>query len=422
MGVATVRRSHAPARRVFATVLAIALTAAFAACDGAPPEPSPYWRAIETLDLAAARAQAATDDQRTFVDLVERALGPDPEAAAAALGPFGNTTGEAALRARATALLLDMLRGTCCWRTLATLRERWPKLPLGADYLPAGLRSFAGVELTLPAGTVRLPLLPCDGPYAIVEAQLTGTTTAPATASTVIDTGANLCVLTPALAERLGVAPIGAATVAILDINGMTTTGRPAVLREFALGGLVARNLPITIVDLRVLGAEFADLGFILGWEVLQHLAFEVSGQKRELVLRRSEPDPDLRRNLFVLDQPTVRIRSGDVDLLFLLDTGAGATKVRRHVPELLGITPTAARADQLTGLGGTIATAVATLAKLPVGIGPLGLELGNVGIDPQDRNPRDLLRIDGTLGIDLAQPLRLIVDGPNRHVRLVVE
>lgn len=382
---------------------------------------TPLWRALETLDLEAARASAASDDERAFVTLVERAISGGAAEVQDDLAKLAGATREPPLRARATMLLLDMLRGEGRWEDLARLPAQWPALPLSAGYAPAALLALPREQVELPEAAIDLPMIARAGRHVIVNASLTGATER-IDAPVLLDTGANLCVVTPALAKRLGVSLCSEATFPVIGITGARGDGRPGVLRELALGAFRVRNLPVAIVDLAELEPVLGEVGFLVGWEVLQHVALEVAARRGTVVLRHSTPDPECERNLILLDEPTVRVRSGAVSLLFLLDTGADATDVRSHVPALLDLKPETRERQTQAGVGGSSDEDVPVLARLPFALGKIGLELGNVGVTATAADPRDLLRIDGTLGIDLAHALRLVIDGPNRHVRLVVD
>jgi len=403
--------------------------------DAAPSSPraatgaSPLWTALAALDWPAAREHADGDEERAFVTLLGRALREGSRAVEDELCALGAGAAEQRVRRHAGQTLLDLLRVEGRWEALAALPDRCPELPLGEGALPAGLLVLPREHVDVPDAPVPLAMLDSDLGLAVVTARIEGAGDAEEVA-TLIDTGATTCLVTDALARRLGIRRLGEARVGVAGGTGGRVLGAPAAIDRLALGGVRARDVPVVVLDDGAMASAVADVPLVLGWEVLQHLAVEIAGPRGEVVLRRGEPRetgggdlgaPDAQRSdLVLLAEPLVRVWSDGVPLLFLLDTGANASDVTPGLVERLGLGPPVARVDAVRGLGGAgAASRVPVVEALPLRVGELALTIRNVAVLEASEDPRRLLRVDGTLGVDLGMAARLVVDGPGRRVEL---
>jgi Aspartyl protease len=392
----------------------------------------PFWSALAALDLAAARKAAAGDEERRFAGALECALRGGSPAAGDELCALGSDAKDPQVRRWAGQTLLNLLRNEARWEELVGLRERCPGLPLSDKALPAALAAFPRASVSLPDGPVVLPLLDVGVNLAVVTARVAGSggsRDVPA----VIDTGSVTCMIAADLAEALGVRPLGDDALTVVGGTGARVGARPGVLDELGLGGLVARDVPVSVLEPKEMRAVAGVARFVVGWEILQRVVFEIAGAERELVLRRSvpaqldgarvgAPDAPGGPNLVLLREPVVRLRSGDVPLLFLLDTGSSATDARPRLAERLGARDLPVHTDTVGGLGQAPepqALEVRYFELLPLSIGDLSLTIGNVSVLDVPDDPRDLLWLDGTLGVDLGLAARLVVDASNRRVEL---
>ncbi len=380
------------------------------------PSNDAFWAAMATADEAAAGASVRSPDEQRVVAAFAKLVRGGTAAAFDELVAIGGEAGDGRARAWAIQSLLDVLRLEGRWDRLATLRAEHPRLGLGADAIPDVLTRLRPLTIEVAEAPSVLPFATGLQGWAAVQVQLVGDA-AKMEATAVVDTGAGMCVVDGEHAERLGVRVVEG-NVPLLGISGGRTAGRVGVLRELRIGGVTAREVPVAIVD----GAPLRDLAGVsclVGWEVLQYVALEFIGSARQLVVRRSAgalamaaPVPDL----LLLHEPVVRLRSGERSLLLLLDSGAASTEFRLSCAARMGW-PTQQGGTAVTGLGGGGAGEVRTITSCPIQCGNVRLDLGGALAVERLATREKLLRIDGTLGVDVAFAVRLVVDGPARTV-----
>lgn len=136
----------------------------------------------------------------------------------------------------------------------------------------AGLRGRAAGSW-LGAGAEEVPL-EGDGSFWHVRA----TVNSRERATLLVDTGATLCAVSPAIARRLDLAPVGA--VDVRTANGLVRA--PLVrLRQLEVGDVRARDLDAVVHD-----AGPAPLDGILGLNFLNRFHYAVDPRRRVLRLR----------------------------------------------------------------------------------------------------------------------------------------
>jgi len=309
--------------------------------------------------------------------------------------------------------LLEVLRLEGRWDRLATLRADHPRLGLGAKAIPDVLTRLKPLTIDVAEVQAVLPFVEDLEHWAAVTVQLAGDA-AKAEVTAIVDTGAGMCVVDGVHAERLGVRVVEG-DLLLQGIAGGRTAGRVGVLRELRLGGVTARDVPVAIVD----GAELRDLSGVsclVGWEILQHVALEFVGTARQLVVRRSAGAAPPAPNLLLLREPFLRLRSGQEWLLVLLDSGAASTEFRLSCAERMGW-PTKEGGTAVTGLGGGASGEVRTITSCPIQCGNVRLDLGGALAVERLATRERLLRVDGTLGMDVGFAVRVVIDGPARTV-----
>ena len=160
----------------------------------------------------------------------------------------------------------------------------------------------------------------------------------------VVDTGANLSVVTQSQAEALGLRRVGG-DVTVGSITSSAAAANMAVADRLVLGPLTFHDVVFLIMPdeaLTFAGGAYRIEG-ILGFPVLsrlERLSFERDGERERLAWRRSGPAPE-RRDLFVAGlTPHVYLEMAGQDAVFALDTGANTTSLRpaavERNPELL--------------------------------------------------------------------------------------
>lgn len=388
------------------------------ACGGpaAAPANDAFWAAMTVADESAAHAAARCPDERRVAAVFGQLARGGSAAAFDQLVAIGGDAEDGKARAWAIQCLLDVLRLEGRWDRLATLRADHPRLGLGVNAIPAVLTRLQPLTIEVAEAPAVLPFAEDVKGWAAVQVHATGDAAA-ADITAILDTGAGMCVVDDVHAARLGVRPVEG-ELTLLGIAGGRSASRVGVLRELRFGGVTARDVPVAIVD----EAELRDLSGVsclVGWEVLQHVALEFVGTARQLVVRRSAgaaamsaPAP----NLLLLHEPVVRLLSGEQSLLLLLDSGAAATEFRLPSAVRMGW-PTKEGGTAVSGLGGGGAGEVRTITSCPIQCGNVRLDLGGALAVERLGLREKLLRIDGTLGIDMAFAVRIVIDGPARTV-----
>lgn len=395
-------------------LLPLGAVALAAAC--ARPDPQAFWTAMAAADPTAALAAAGTDHQRRSADALQAALVGGSTTAAADLIALGADTGAGEVRDWARLLLLHLLRVEGQWPRLANLRQAHPELDLPPDHVPAGTLQLPRADVAPPDAPLRLAWLEHDTGLPMVEGRLAGGS-GTATLPIVLDTGAALCVVTAALAERLGVRFLSDEPLPVTGVAGQTASGRAAVLPELALGPWTLRDLPIAVLP--TLGMDDEGVSALIGWDVLQHVVVELSPHERTIVVDRSNGrGSGGERNLVLLTEPLVRLQHGDAPLLLLLDTGAVFTYVSRAAARRLGLATKPAGPKAYHGVGGATEIDV-DLVDLTLRCGKTLFTCGDVPCHERGPTPRGLPRIDGGLGMDLLSAVRVVIDGPARTLTM---
>ena len=393
----------------------------------APEEESPFWSAVAALDLAAAREAAAGDEERRFAAALESALRGGSTEAGDELCALGSGAKDARVRRWSGQSLLNLLRLEGRWKELVALREGCPGLRLSEKALPTAMVGLPEVSVSVPEEPAVLPLLDSELRLAVVAARVRGSK-ASRELPALIDTGSNMCILGSDLAESLGVRMLEESKV--INSSG-ELVGRPrACSRRWPSAALSRATSPPSCSTPRPCGRSPATRRSSSAGEILQRMAFEIAGGPRELVLRRSVPEelgearvgaPDAAgdHNLVLLREPAVRLRSGEVPLLFLLDTGNNGTEATPRLVQRLGAGELPTHADTVRALGGEKEVQAPYFERLPLTIGDLPITVGNVSVMEVPRHPHEFLDFDGTLGVDAGLAARLVVDAPNRRLEL---
>ena len=372
---------------------------------------------MRCLDLAAARAAVKGDDEHRVLAALSKAQRGGSSAAFDDLITLGAASEATATRTWARQTLLDLLRIEGRWDRLATLRAEHPRLELRENAIPAALTRFPVPTVEVGAAPVVLPFVDGVDGWAAVDAHAAGSASE-ATLAAIVDTGAGTCVVDGETAERLGVRVVAEA-LPVIGIAGSRSSARAGVLRQLRFGSITANDVPISILPRSQLQELIGDVPFLIGWDILQHAAIEIAGKSRQLVVRRSElATPAAEPDLILLHEPVVRMTTGTESLLLLLDTGSAATEVRLSLAERLGWATRSTDERPVQGLGGEREGEVRMVESVPLRCGNVALTLGHVvAVPPPSR--REPLRIDGTLGVDIAFAVRLVIDGPARTFEL---
>ncbi len=160
---------------------------------------------------------------------------------------------------------------------------------------------------TVPRGTVMR-----------VPAKIGGKTYHP-----IFDTGAGMTFMSAAFAKKMGVRVLGDS---MTIVGESTVKGHAGVLDSMSIGGILVRNVPVTINSDTVLN-RVADIDFVLGLDVMM-LLDEVQifpHEGRIVVPARPTAQPSTGSNMYISNrQPMIKGESGGKDCVFFFDTGNG--------------------------------------------------------------------------------------------------
>jgi predicted aspartyl protease len=189
----------------------------------------------------------------------------------------------------------------------------------------------------------------------------------------ILDTGAGTCLLTPELAERLGIEITGSQQAAGAGGQVKVQTGR---LRSLTVGAATVPDVHVAVTPEihRIAAAVGASIDGDLGYSFLKN--FRVSLDYRRSILRLETPDeavssagPALPFTLASPMKPLVLIEAhinGRGPFLMALDTGTSTTVLSPRMANDLGL---ALRpAPPMTGGGGMIDTRIGVVSALRLG------------------------------------------------------
>lgn len=242
----------------------------------------------------------------------------------------------------------------------------------------------------------------------------------------VLDTGAGLCLVTPAVASDAGI-------VATAERTGIGAAGtvslRLGVAESLAVGDANVSGLRIGVTDElgRIGNAVGAAIDGAIGYEFLRDYCVTLDYAERTMSLSgaskatdaASEPSP-VRFRLAHPAKPLILIdafvnESGPFS--FALDTGASATTISPDLASTLRLTTTPI--PSITGGGGAIAASATRLRSLRVG--PRSVSEVDVAVTGAlDRIAGAIgQKLDGILGFNFLKHYRVVLDYPNESLLL---
>ncbi|WP_223494476.1 retropepsin-like aspartic protease family protein [Stenotrophomonas indicatrix] len=221
----------------------------------------------------------------------------------------------------------------------------------------------------------------------------------------VLDTGANLSVISASAAQRLGL-QIGD-EAAVGSSSRRTVATRVAIADRLQLAGLDLRNVVFLVLDdaqldMPVPGGYHIDA--IIGFPVLRAMGRIRFGGDGQLQPQPGAGAADLPRNLALAGSDLfVDARVGGIEVPMHLDSGASSSSLsahfaRAHPQVLKGLAVTRQR---LAGAGGSSERAVAQWPQVTVQIGGQRAMLPSLAVTLQD--PTEVsVRNQGVLGWDV--------------------
>jgi predicted aspartyl protease len=245
----------------------------------------------------------------------------------------------------------------------------------------------------------------------------------------ILDTGAGVSLLTPELAERVGV-------TITESTEGMGAGGKLAislgVVESLSIGQARAENVQVAITsELHRIGAVIgASVDGNVGYSYLKDFSLTLDYQKLTLQLIQAEQETNVddgsiesaetKFKLAHPSKPLVLIPTFVNDegpFIFALDTGASSTVLSSEVAQMLGIESTGI--PQMTGAGGAMQGGRGVVRSLAVG----NARLENLAVATADfltmLSQIVKTKLDGVIGYNFLREFRVTIDYPNETLRL---
>ena len=383
-----------------------------------------FWTSVSALDVTAARAHASTVSERFFSDALSALVGGDV-ASAELLFHTLLADSDPLLRGRARIGMTVALDAQGKWQELAALKTEISQGPDSATRMVdrAAVDSWAGVLRDVPPVEFAAPAMPDVRPV------LSSSVGTPIIAVEVngyarhfwLDTGATMSLLAADVATQCGVVPITSDTLAIAAAQGRIEA-KPAIAKLVQIGNVTIRNLPVAVLDPKVLRLDkqlangrtvSVKLDGVIGSDVLRRLSVVLDMGAGTISLARPAAHPPKQRALIWIGFPVVRLLTRDGrSVLFGLDTGADSTIVTDTWMDKTPDPELSFAKGSVDALGDTHAGNLPVLRRVTVGDGEYILRLTGVPIVQERR--QTFVVLDGVLGADVLAHATLHMDITN--------
>ena len=241
------------------------------------------------------------------------------------------------------------------------------------------------------------------------------------------DTGASLSVVSRSAADRWGVRILeDAGPFRVSTATSLEARARLGEVDRLRVGEVEVGNVPVLVLPDGDLTFELDDgatvaLEGILGWTVIRSLRTELDfpGGRYSVRASRSTPDPD--RNLGWLGYPVVRLADATGQpLLFGVDTGSHNTSITENVLGKSDLGAVRLDTVRIGGVGGAVEEEASVAEALTLAFPDVLVTIPEVQTEGTS-GADDVLffRVDGVLGIDVAQAGVLVVDPPKGRLEL---
>lgn len=300
----------------------------------------------------------------------------DGQPATVACAPRGPRPRAVGLRPGTLAGLLSVCLFLTSCATLPTPFKRPPPRP--------GRTTLGTPTVTLPAQNI--------GNYLIVEARWDRTTTA----RFLVDTGASVTLVSPAIARRFGAKkplPVESPRVQVKSADGRFTELESTSLERLVFGQLRFEDVPVLIYDCAPLSSHLGiKIDGVLGFPLFRDTLLTLDYPHSQVVVRRAGATASIPGTTVPVDDsnktPLVRVRLGDRTFVALIDSGSDATLSLNPVglaptfaaPPRPGATATTLTGDRAQQVARLDETLVIAGHELPRPIVELTDELSAIG------------------------------------------
>lgn len=234
----------------------------------------------------------------------------------------------------------------------------------------------------------------------------------------VLDTGASQSLITDRVAQEAKLAWDPTTQVSIDTATDNKVTASLALLPNFQLGPIEAKNQAALVVDRteleqQILGFHWYQIDGIIGWPLLKQLDLTFDFGKDQLEIRKpSNTDKVLQGNLvWLFDDPMVITNRDEQPRLWFLDTGAGNSVLTEDYLTSAQRQQMAWDTKEFGGLGGQGATErVGELESIRIAFPSMAKHVTQITVRA-DHEDCVHSRCDGRLGVDVAEKLRMHIN-----------
>jgi hypothetical protein len=298
---------------------------------------------------------------------------------------------------------------TLCDIKANPLMHLWSRLAISGDS-----------TMTMPDYPVVLPVT--GSPFPRAHVKVNGKKT-----NFIFDTGAGMTAISASLAKSLNLPVISLPDTA----HGLgKITVRYTVIDSIEMGEVVFTNVPAVVINdkdltFTILGIfKLIDVPGIVGLPLLAQMRVTMDMPARRIILEKSAGKlPGTAPNIVYwhsqLYAPVYLAEMGRLN--FFVDSGANRSSLSFDAAKLIPSTAKVDRGsrDLAQGAGGSMRMAG---EYLPRWMAIDGMRMEGLGLDLESRTREhedDLLNRDGTLGMDILQCYRVILDIPARSMNL---
>ena len=234
-----------------------------------------------------------------------------------------------------------------------------------------------------------------------------------AQAQAVVDTGANVSVVSAATANRLGLRMLDG-EAAVGNSIGSDVPVRVGIAARLEVAGATLHNVPFAVLADSALDFPMVPGGYaieaIVGLPVLRALGRVTFGPNDHLTIEAPPNRPAGAPNLLLIgNDPYAEVVIAGRSHPLFVDTGAvSSTLYRRFVAERPDLRPVdAGKTQGKGGVGGTTNVRVASLGPLPIAIGGAAAEMKTIDVElADDANAEERY---GVLGNDILRAFKSV-------------
>lgn len=372
-----------------------------------------FWEAMRQFDFDYINRNEVTEEQRNFAVALEYIMNGEYRDAETLFSTLFRSSSDSLIRKQAADILQSLLNLHSEWEQLVELDA---SLPNGLDddntvimarafsQLPPERYHYQDEPVVLPT-TLSISGVP------IVGVSVNGVEK-----NFWIDTGAEMTVVSSALAKECGIVPLGSETARIGTATDIKINMQPGVIEELRIGALRIENHPVIMLDKKDLEVKLfgiiklVKIDGILGWNAIQNMDLTLDYRQLTITIRKPERRYTPERNFHFLDEPFVTLSDTlGTPFHFFLDVGAGNTHLYEFGLSKVDTSRFSTARAIVGGAGGMQPVRKRVLSSLSLIIGKNRIQFNQ--IDAHGEGGESFFRFDGILGSDIAQDRILILD-----------